>query len=64
MLKFWKNFLKEEDGMGTVEIILIVAILIGLALLFKSQITSFVGGLMSKIFDTDGVAKKATDTTS
>lgn len=24
MLKSWKNFLIEEDGMGTVEIILII----------------------------------------
>lgn len=24
MLKNWKHFLKEEDGMGTVEIILII----------------------------------------
>ena len=23
-MKTWKNFLKEEDGMGTVEVILII----------------------------------------
>ena len=28
MLKTWKDFLKEEDGLGTVEIILIIVVLI------------------------------------
>ena len=27
MLKNWKHFLKEEDGMGTVEIILIIVVI-------------------------------------
>ena len=27
MLKTWKDFLKEEEGMGTVEIILIIVVL-------------------------------------
>ena len=27
MLKSWKNFLIEEDGMGTVEIILIIVVI-------------------------------------
>ena len=26
-LKTWKDFLKEEDGMGTVEIILIIVVI-------------------------------------
>ena len=29
-LKGWQDFLREEDGMGTVEIILIIVVLIGL----------------------------------
>lgn len=27
MLKTWKDFLKEEDGMGTVEVILIIVVI-------------------------------------
>ncbi len=46
-----KNFLKEEDGMGTVEIILIIVVLVGLVLIFKNQITSIVTGLFDKITD-------------
>ena len=32
-----KAFLKEEDGVGVVEIILILVVLISLVLIFKSQ---------------------------
>lgn len=49
MLKNWKNLLKEEDGMGTVEIILIIVVLVGLVILFKGQITSIVQSIFTKI---------------
>ena len=39
MLRKFRSFLKEEDGMGTVEIILIIVVLIGLVIIFKEQIT-------------------------
>lgn len=48
-LKSWKQLLSEEDGMGTVEIILIIVVLIGLVLIFKEQITSIVESIFSKI---------------
>lgn len=50
MCKLIKNFFKEEDGMGTVEIILIIAVLVGIALVFRNQIINFVNGIMSSIF--------------
>ena len=43
--KFWN----EEDGMGVVEIVLITVVLIGLVIIFKSQITSLVNKLLSKM---------------
>ena len=43
-----KEFLKDESGIGTVEIILILVVLIGLVLIFKKQLT----GLVNDIFDT------------
>ncbi len=49
MLKNWKDFLKEEDGMGTVEIILIIVVLIGLVIIFKNQLTKLVESIFSKI---------------
>lgn len=43
-----KEFLKEEDGVGVVELILILVVLIGLVLIFKDQLTK----LVNDIFDT------------
>lgn len=48
-LKNWKDLLVEEDGMGTVEIILIIVVLVGLVLIFKEQITEIVESIFSKI---------------
>lgn len=35
------GFLKREEGMGTIEIVIIIAVLIGLAFLFRSFAVSF-----------------------
>lgn len=48
-LKGWKDFLREEEGMGTVEIILIIVVLIGLVIIFKKQITQVVNDIFEKI---------------
>lgn len=48
-LKSFKQFLKEEDGMGTVEVILIIVVLVGLVIVFKDQITKIVENLFDKI---------------
>lgn len=45
----FSKFLREEDGMGVVEIVLIIIVLIGLVVLFKNQITSLVRSLLSKM---------------
>lgn len=47
--KNWKQFLTEEDGMGTVEIILIIVVLIGLVIIFKTQLRSLVNTVFEKI---------------
>ena len=41
-------FLKEEDGVGVVEIMLILVVLISLVLIFKKQLTSLVKSILSK----------------
>ena len=43
-----REFIKEEDGIGVVEMILILVVLIGLVLIFKYQLTA----LVNDIFDT------------
>ena len=47
MLHKIKNFWKDEQGMGTLEILLIVAVLVGIALIFRQQITSWVLDLLN-----------------
>ena len=44
-----KQVLQEEDGIGGVEVILILVVLIGLVLIFKSQLTSLVETIFEKI---------------
>lgn len=39
----------EERGIGVVEVILILVVLIGLVLIFKSQLTSLVQNIFQKI---------------
>lgn len=49
MRKSFKDFIREEDGMGTVEVILIIVVLIGLVIIFKNQLTQIVNNIFSKI---------------
>lgn len=49
ILKDWSRFLTEEDGSGTVEIILILVVLIGLVIIFKKQLTDLVNAIFGKI---------------
>jgi len=53
MRNLLKRFWQEESGMGTVEIVIIIAVLVGVALLFRGQITSFVESATDKIFNED-----------
>ncbi|HHW48866.1 MAG TPA: hypothetical protein GXX14_09650 [Clostridiaceae bacterium] len=55
MLKTIKNFIKEEDGLGTVEIVIIIAVLVGIALIFRDAIINFVKRIMSGIFGDDNI---------
>lgn len=48
-LKTFRQFIKEEDGMGTVEVILIIVVLVGLVVIFKEKITKIVNFIFSKI---------------
>lgn len=43
------SFIKEEEGMGVVEIILIIVVLIGLVMIFKDEITDVVNDALDAI---------------
>ena len=49
MRTLWKQFIEEEEAMGVIEVILIIVVLVGLALIFRTQITSIANSLFSKI---------------
>ncbi len=42
------SFLKNEEGMGTLEVLLIVAVLVAVALLFREKIIDWVTTLLEK----------------
>lgn len=44
-----RNFLEEEDGIGVVEVILILLVLVGLVIIFKDQIVSLAKSIFSNI---------------
>ena len=48
-IKYMFANLKEDDGVGVVEVILILVVLIGLVIIFKAQLTSLVQTIFSKI---------------
>lgn len=49
------SFFKDEDGMGMVEVILIIVVLIGLVIVFKQQIS----GIVESVFQTINEEKNA-----
>ncbi len=50
-LRDWNDLVNDEDGMGTVEIILIIVVLIGLVIIFRTQIQEVVNNIFKKITD-------------
>lgn len=50
-MELLKRFWKEEEGMGTIELVMIIAALMCVALLFRKQITSFVGNIIDTVMD-------------
>lgn len=44
-----KAFMRDESGMGTVEVILIMVVLIGLVVIFKKQLNDLAKKIFQKI---------------
>lgn len=52
MAQIWfqiRSILKNEDGLGTIELVLLICVLIALALMFKDTIVEFVSDILSNI---------------
>ena len=50
-MKLLKRFWMEEDGIGVVEIVLILVILVALIVIFKDKITTIISNAFSQIDD-------------
>lgn len=46
--------LRNEDGVGTVEVVLLILVAVGLVLIFKEQITELVESIFEKITSRSG----------
>ncbi len=46
-----KKYTRNKKGMGTVEIVIIIAVLVGLALVFREGLTSYGQKIMEYCFD-------------
>ena len=57
MRDFFKRFIKDESGMGVVEVILIIVVLIGLVIIFQTQITKVVNHIFKTITSKTGKIK-------
>lgn len=44
-----KTFLQEEDGIGVVEIVLILIVLVGLVVMFKKEINTIMSEVLSRV---------------
>ncbi|MDF2886409.1 MAG: hypothetical protein K0R23_794 [Lacrimispora sp.] len=44
-----KDFMREEDGVGVIEIVLILVVLIGLVIIFKSNIKKLLDSIFEEI---------------
>lgn len=42
-------FLREDSGIGVIEVVLILVVLIGLVIIFKKQITELLEGIFDQI---------------
>ena len=51
MARFWH----EEEGFGTVELVILIGVLVAVALIFRKAIIGFVNTLMGKTFNADNI---------
>lgn len=63
MNKVIKRLLKNDSGMGTVEVVIIVAVLVGIALIFRAQLFGFVRDITGTMFNGNEIREMRTNPT-
>lgn len=57
--QLWKpGLLEDRSGASTLEVVVVIAVLLAIALLFNTQIRSFAQSLFSKVFNDSEVLSK------
>lgn len=47
-----KNVIKNEEGVNTIEIVIILAVIVGIALIFRDKMIDFAGNILSDVLNT------------
>ena len=45
----WKAFMEDDHGVGVIELVLVLVVLIGLVIIFKKQITTLLENIFKEI---------------
>ncbi len=45
----WKAFMKDDSGLGVIEVVLILVVVIGLVIIFKQQINTLLQNIFKQI---------------
>lgn len=53
-MNLFKRFINDDAGIGVVELILILVVLIGLVVIFRDQLTSIIGDIFERISSESG----------
>ena len=64
MKDMMKRFWNEEEGFGTVELVILIGVLVAIALIFRKAVVKFVNQLIEKFFNPDNVPKVDEQTNS
>lgn len=49
LINITRGFVRDDKGIGVVELILILVVLIGLVVIFRDQLTSLINGIFDRI---------------
>lgn len=48
-----RNVLKNEQGINTIEIVIILAVVVGIALIFRDKMIDFAGNILNDVLNTE-----------
>ena len=49
LINEWKAFMEDDHGVGVIELVLVLVVLIGLVIIFKKQITTLLENIFKEI---------------